>query len=261
VGEASAGDGPGTEDTSELDDERLGTYKRLREIADPDAVHDLVASYGPGILDRGLPYLVVAARNRLHSRMRGGHNRFEIPTGNLPDTEAISAWDPLARIAASEQLATLVSTLADMDDRDVLVVWRHAEGVPDDEIRAEWDARGFQPRSPSMASIRKRRERARTTLRALLAPELQTVANTRLRRGISTMADPGPPLRGVQANGRAAGAWMITVAHTHSPRTETSQLNLDASNHPPDKRWQGPLAQTHCLDDAAQVSVGVTGLH
>jgi hypothetical protein len=148
---------------------RLNTYQRLREIADPDDIHDLLARYGPGILDRGLPYLVVAARNRLRSRLRRGYSRYEVPTEDPPPDEPTSrAWDPLTRLVASEQLTKLLSALASMDDRDILVVWRNVEGVADEEIRAEWDARGFQPRTPSAESIRKRRERARETLRNII---------------------------------------------------------------------------------------------
>jgi hypothetical protein len=168
MGNDEARVGHESEGTSELDAKRLSTYQRLREIADPDDVHDLLARYGPGILDRGLPYLVAAARNRLRSRLRRGYGRFEVPTRDLSaDQPTPRAWDPLVRLVASEQLTKLVSVLASMDDRDVLVVWRHAEGVPDEEIRAEWDARGFLPQSPSVESIRKRRERARATLRRL----------------------------------------------------------------------------------------------
>ncbi len=169
MGDSEVRDGHESEGTNELGVERLSTYQRLREIADPDDVHDLLARYGPGILDRGLPYLVVAARNRLRSRLRRGYSRFEVPTQDpLPDEPTSRAWDPLTRLVASEQLTKLLSVLASMDDRDVLVVWRHVEGVADEEIRAEWDARGFLPRSPSVESIRKRRERARETLRNLL---------------------------------------------------------------------------------------------
>ena len=169
MGDSKARDGHESEGTNELDAERLSTYQRLREIADPDDVHDLLVRYGPGILDRGLPYLVAAARNRLRSRLRRGYSRFEVPTQDpLPDQPTSRVWDPLTRLVASEQLTKLLSALASMDNRDVLVVWRHAEGVADEEIRAEWDARGFQPRTPSAESIRKRRERARETLRNLL---------------------------------------------------------------------------------------------
>jgi hypothetical protein len=169
VGDSQAQDGHASEETNELDAERLRTYQQLREIADHDDVHDLLARYGPSILDRGLPYLVVAARNRLRSRLRRGYSRYEVPTQDpLPDEPTSRVWDPLTRLVASEQLRKLLSELATMDDRDVLVVWRHAEGVADEEILAEWNARGFLPRMPSVGSIRKRRERARETLRKLL---------------------------------------------------------------------------------------------
>ena len=55
-------------------------YERLSEIADQDAVHDLLVKYGPEILDRSLPYLVVAARNRVRSRLRSGAGRYEEAT-------------------------------------------------------------------------------------------------------------------------------------------------------------------------------------
>jgi hypothetical protein len=169
VGNTEARSGRESEGANELDAKRLHTYQRLREIADPDDIHDLLAHYGPGILDRGLPYLVVAARNRLRSRLRRGYSRYEIPTDDPPLGEPTSrAWDPLTRLVASEQLTRLLAALASMDDRDVLVVWRNVEGVADEEIRAEWDARGYQPHTPSVESIRKRRERARETLRNMI---------------------------------------------------------------------------------------------
>jgi hypothetical protein len=145
-------------------------YKKLRRMVDNDAVQDLLERHGPKILDRSFPYLVVAARNRLRDRSRRGASRFETSTALLPDVgEKSQTWDPLTKVIGQENLQRLVAALSDMDDRDVLVVWRNVEGVPYSEIRSEWDARGFQPPSPSVQTLRKRNERALSKLRLQLA--------------------------------------------------------------------------------------------
>jgi hypothetical protein len=147
----------------------LERYRQLREVADPDAVQDLVARHGPAILDRSLPYLVVSARNEQRGRARKASARREVSYAAPPDQQLTPrTWDPLARVASNDQLRRVLEALASLDDRDVLVVWRRAEGVTDDEIRAEWDARGFMPPHPNDDAIRKRRERARARLRTML---------------------------------------------------------------------------------------------
>ncbi|HEX3391569.1 MAG TPA: hypothetical protein VHS55_03310 [Solirubrobacteraceae bacterium] len=150
-----------------LDDRRLAHYRALLASADADAVHDLIVRHGAEILDRDLPYLVVAARNQLRSSKRSGPERYDTPMGELPErpTAEGSIWDPLARIAAHEGLLALARSLAELDARDVLVLWSHAAGHSDAEIVAQWDRLGFSPPNPTEVAIRKRRERAGQRLR------------------------------------------------------------------------------------------------
>jgi hypothetical protein len=147
------------------DDSRRRRYEKVRQVVDQDALHDLVARHGPAILDREFPYLVVAARNQLRSRLR--RLRRELSTAHDDDQIADEA-DPLAVTLSHATFRTLLEALARLDDRDVLVLWRQAEGVQDQEVAAEWDARGFLPANPTGDALRKRRERARHRLRQIL---------------------------------------------------------------------------------------------
>ena len=154
-----------------LSDAQRQRYQALLEVSDPDALHDLLVRHGPGILDRDLPYLVVAARNQLRSKSRRGAPRHELPTEQIPEGQAEpSIWDPLARVISDERMEALLNALGELDPRDLLVVWSHAAGRSDAEIAAQWDQLGFDPHNPSEESIRKRRQRARGRLRERLAP-------------------------------------------------------------------------------------------
>jgi hypothetical protein len=155
--------------TWQLTGRQRDRYQELLSIADGDALHDLLVRHGPEILDRDLPYLVVAARNQVRSRSRRGAAKYERPSEDVgADAEADSLWDPVARAMAHEGLRELLAELGDLDPRDVMVLWSHAAGRTDHEIAAEWDKLGFKPRGPSLESIRTRRARARTLLRQRL---------------------------------------------------------------------------------------------
>jgi hypothetical protein len=163
-------DGPGRTDTT-LSDDRLALYEKLRRITDPDALHQLIAAHGAEILEKGLPYILIAARNWRRNLHRQAVAHPEVPVGDLPADPASSSrsvWDPYERLAQKEGLRALAHALAQLDEADFLVVWRHAEGEPDTLIQQEWDAVGFEPRRPSVEYLRKRRQRAREQLRALL---------------------------------------------------------------------------------------------
>lgn len=155
--------------TWELSDEQRLRYAQLLEVSDPDALHDLLVRHGPEILDRDLPYLVVAARNQRRSSLRRGAPRHEMPSPDVREIEQErSLWDPLATVLADERLNELVTALGELDRRDLFVVWGHAAGRNDAEIAAEWDQLQFDPPRPSLGAIRKRRQRARTQLRKRL---------------------------------------------------------------------------------------------
>lgn len=148
-----------------IEETRRRVYERLRRVADEDSVHDLVARYGPEILDRDLPFLIVAARNQLRSRMRRAHSEqlaLQVPDAADPRGDAFDVATGQIGVDA------LLSALARLDPRDTLLLWRVAEGVPDQEVADEWDARGLLPSNPSPAALRKRRERARARLRETL---------------------------------------------------------------------------------------------
>ncbi len=159
-----------------LSDEHLRRYRELLRASDADAVHDLLVRHGPEILDRDLPYLVVAARHQLINSERRGASRFEIPLAEVPEqpTQEGSIWDPLASAIAMESTRELVRALAELDDRDVLVLWGRAANRSDEELAREWDRLGFTPSSPSTAAIRKRRERANVKVRQRLTARKAT---------------------------------------------------------------------------------------
>lgn len=141
-------------------------YRALTSASDMDALHDLVATKGIEVLDHPFPYLVVAARNRLRDRMRRADREMPMASLEFPeDHPAPSLWDPLDVAVGNDQLRKTLEVLASMDDRDVLVVWLAAKGSADEEIVRRWDELGFIPHHPSLAAIRKRRERARAELR------------------------------------------------------------------------------------------------
>lgn len=142
-------------------------------MSDSDALHDLLVRHGPGILDRDLPYLVVAARNQKRSTLRRGAARFETPSPDVHIDEQRSLWDPLARVMADEALGQLLSALASLDPRDVLVLWSNAAGQSDAEIASQWDSLRFDPPNPSIESIRKRRQRARARLQERIDRDFQ----------------------------------------------------------------------------------------
>jgi DNA-directed RNA polymerase specialized sigma24 family protein len=159
------------EDEADVEETRRRVYERLKNVADEDAVHDLIARHGPQFLDRDLPFLIVAARNQLRSRLRRAHREhlaLQMPDLADPSGDAYDA--ATGRIGVD----ALLSALARLDPRDTLLLWRFAEGVPDKEIAAEWEARQLKPSNPSAAALRKRRERAREKLRSMLDSSANT---------------------------------------------------------------------------------------
>jgi hypothetical protein len=147
--------------------DRIETYRKLSSITDKDALHSVIAIHGAQILDKGLPYVLIAARNWQRSAHRRTAAHPEVPVTDLP--EPASLWDPFQELEQKESLRALASAFSQLDNQDVLVVWRHAEGYTDIQIQQEWDALGFEPRTPSEEYLRKRRQRARERLKTLLS--------------------------------------------------------------------------------------------
>lgn len=161
---AKADRGESTKAPQSLD--RIELYRKLSRIADLDALHSVIAAHGAEVLDKGLPYVLIAARNWRRSDHRRSAAHPEVPVTDAP--EPASLWDPFQELAQNESLRRLTSALAELADEEVLVVWRHAEGYTDGEIQQEWDALAFEPRTPSVEYIRKRRQRARARLKELV---------------------------------------------------------------------------------------------
>jgi hypothetical protein len=74
--------------------------------------------------------------------------------------------NPFEAAVANEERRMLVDALAELPDADVLTVWRHAEGVSDEEIATAIEALGHA--RISAAGIRMRRMRVLGKLRQLL---------------------------------------------------------------------------------------------
>jgi hypothetical protein len=156
--------GLGTEPSQIVD--RIATYRLLASITDKDALHNVIATYGAQVLDKGLPYVLIAARNWQRSAHRRLAVHPEVPLTDI--SEPVSLWDPFEQLQQKESLRALANALSQLDDPEILVVWRHAEGHTDAEIQQEWDALGFEPRNPTEEYLRKRRQRARERLKVLL---------------------------------------------------------------------------------------------
>jgi hypothetical protein len=149
-------------------------YEHLRSRADLDAVHELVAKYGTAVLERGVPYVLVAARNRLRSDARRASATREVAVGNVESAvdPPNPLLDPFERVSRRPALRAVLAAMSQMDPADALIVWRTSEGVPDVEIVEEWNELGYEPTHPSAEYIRKRRERARQALRKRVLAEL-----------------------------------------------------------------------------------------
>src|SRR5579884_3245439 len=104
-----------------LSDVQAQVYRDAGGRVGLEAIHWLIARHGPGILDRGLPYVVVAARHEAAGIARRAATRREVPAGDLP--EPPSLWDPLARIEEDDELREVLSALSELDDRDMVVIW------------------------------------------------------------------------------------------------------------------------------------------
>lgn len=147
--------------------DRAELYRKLSRISDIDALHSLIAAHGAEILDKGLPYVLIATRNLRRSEHRRSVAHSDVTAASIQGP--VSLWDPYQQLEHTESLQRVTSALSELDDEDVLVVWKHAEGYSDTEIQQEWDVLGFEPRAPTVEYLRKRRQRARERLKKLLA--------------------------------------------------------------------------------------------
>lgn len=142
---------------------REDEYEELSHRIAMEELHDQIALRGLEVLDRGVPYVVQAARWRRidAARRRARENSLDIEP---PDVGRIMG--PFEAAVANEQRRMLADALAALPVTDALAVWRHVEGVSDEEIAVVIEGLGHGRLSP--AGIRMRRMRALDKLRHIL---------------------------------------------------------------------------------------------
>jgi len=156
----------------EWTEERRQLYVQLLdERLDADALHQLLVDKGTDLLDASVPYLVVAARNRARSTARRERRRADLESAATSQTRP-SVFDPADIVAARQELSAVIVELGRLDPAYSWPLWWHAGGFSDDDIVELWNDAGFEPRNPSPAAIRKRRQRARSDLRSRLTRSL-----------------------------------------------------------------------------------------
>jgi hypothetical protein len=155
-------------DWANWDAERQAVYEQLlKRGVDFSALTDLLLRYGPGLLDRDLPYLVTAIRRAAIDEQRREWRQARIAQRASEEPKHPSLLrDPAEVVLARSALSAAVGALATIDEADAWALWWHAAGFSDEEISQRWTEAGFKPTHPSAALLRKRRERARSRLRA-----------------------------------------------------------------------------------------------
>lgn len=140
----------------------------LADHLDMDGLHQLLADRGAALLDKSVPYLLVAARNRVRSTYRRDSRRSELELEAEGPASSAYGLDPATVVAQQAELDAVIIALGRLDPAYSWPLWWHAAGYSDDEIIQYWDEAGLEPSNPTAASIRKRRERARQQLRRLV---------------------------------------------------------------------------------------------
>lgn len=136
-------------------------YDAAVQRGDIEAVHDLIAQHGIAVLDRGLPYVLVAARNRVRDRLRSEARHPSVPLGDSEeDRTDDGVEDALRSMRLAARAERLAEALGRLSDRDAYVLWESARGTKDPEIAQGFVERGWDSRPVDRATIRKRRERA-----------------------------------------------------------------------------------------------------
>ncbi len=141
-------------------------YDEAVRRADLDTVHDLIARYGPEVLERGLPYVLVAARNRARDLHRQAARRQDRTLDGLDPPESLDAEDDARTALRLTGLSSkLIQALGELSEPDAVLLWEGARGSSDSAIALEFVERGWDLTPASRATIRKRRERATARLR------------------------------------------------------------------------------------------------
>lgn len=152
-------------------------------VADPEVaaeqseegLHTLIAEGGLGILDKEVPYLICASRERAWRDRRRDVRRSRLLQRSpgratlSQSNAAASLWDPYERLAGRERMRILLDLLSDLPNEDVLSLWWHASGVTDREILERLmrldDAHG----ALTLDALRQRRSRTRAALKERFA--------------------------------------------------------------------------------------------
>ena len=150
----------------------METYAKLGRRAELDEVHENLAKATASEevlkpLENTVAWVLLRARLDARSRRAKEARRAEKAAENdqlLP----LPPLDPLALLRQQELAETLVRALGKLSEIDARIVWQHAEGLDDREIHDRLSAELPDEPTPSLASIRKRRQRARERLRETL---------------------------------------------------------------------------------------------
>jgi len=151
----------------------LEIYRRFERRPELEEVHERLISKASSKasdllspLRNTFSYVIERARLDAKSRVRAQARQAALA---LERSETLPALDPLAMLRQRDLAARLAQALATLSDIDAQIVWLHAEGYSDQEIHQRLAEKFPQRSSPSLESIRKRRERARKRLRETLA--------------------------------------------------------------------------------------------
>jgi DNA-directed RNA polymerase specialized sigma24 family protein len=154
----------------------LAVYRTLWD-SDLEGVHELVARHGTGILARGKPYVLIAARNAAISRWRRDQRRHQLELLASATSEQTIDNDPVEAVERRETMAALMAALNALPKEWLHVTWRRAEGHSYSEIADEWVDLNFGER-PREATLRQIQRRAMARLRADMSiPSHQSKTN------------------------------------------------------------------------------------
>lgn len=153
-------------------------YLRAFHITDRDSLHEVIAREGPGILEKGLPYVLLAARwTRASAFRKDTRQRTLLERAGDAATPLPSAWDPYERATQNEQLRILLDAIGRLSIEgrlgfeDMKILWSHAQGSTDREIQSLWAEWGLTPPPPALPALRKRRQRVLGQIRRAVDAE------------------------------------------------------------------------------------------
>lgn len=162
-------DDPGAGDARERWSEQRLILARalLDEGLSLDRLTALLDEKGVDLLDNGLPYVLVAARNKLRSEERRERRRVELES-TAAGRDARSVLDPADEAIGRLELSATVTALAGLEPRESWPLWWHVAEVSDGEIALRCLDLGFDAKLASVETIKKRRQRLREQLRVVV---------------------------------------------------------------------------------------------